>query len=380
MRRRIGRRGRSRKRHWLPFRLAFATVCVVVITIASVHIVFAAESDVEIRQNDHISRLKSPIQSLQQSLHVKLKGQDSNSFISSNTNRKLQARTNKKTENNQTKQQREGGRLSSTQLSKLNSLHIHNSVLEQRNGVNKNSSSRGTNNTPRTNTVMKRTSNTTVKGAHLQSNKNAARNSSGGGTSRMKTADMKTAATNANKLLLNNMEQLSGNRGRNRGGSNNNNKNRRRSSRSNNNWNNSGKKNRRSRNNNNRWRASRSGGKFRGNRWGSSGDKWSAGSSGDWASSSGDWASGSGKSGKSGGSSGGSQSWSTSGDDSWSSNTWTTRKKRDSWSGNVQWNLEKQCPCTYIKSPQPVAWGETKQMIKVCTCEPTYMPTTYHPT
>ena len=160
MRRRIGRRGRSRKRHWLPFRLAFATVCVVVITIASVHIVFAAESDVEIRQNDHISRLKSPIQSLQQSLHVKLKGQDSNSFISSNTNRKLQARTNKKTENNQTKQQREGGRLSSTQLSKLNSLHIHNSVLEQRNGVNKNSSSRGTNNTPRTNTVMKRTSNT----------------------------------------------------------------------------------------------------------------------------------------------------------------------------------------------------------------------------
>ena len=347
MRRRIGRRGRSRKRHWLPFRLAFATVCaVVMITIASVHIVFAAESDVEIRVSDEhnrnndidITRGKSPVQSLQQSLHVKLKGQDSNSFISSNTNRKLQARTNKKTKNN------------------------------QRNGVNKNNGSRGTNNTW-TNANKKRTSNTTVKGAHLQSNKNAARNGSGG-TNRMKTANKKTATT-ANKLL-NNMEQLSGNRGRSRGGNNNKN-NRRRSSRSNNNWNNSGKKNRRSRNNN-RWRASRSGGKFRGNRWGSSGDKWSSGSLSDWESS------GSGKSGKSGGSSGGSQSWSSSGDDSWSSDAWTTRKKRDSWSGVVQWNMEKQCPCTYIKSPHPVAWGETKQMIKVCTCEPTYMPTTYHPT
>ena len=377
MRRRIGRRGRSRKRHWLPFRLAFATICAVVITIASVHIVSAAESDVEIqasrnnRNNDiDITRGKSPVQSLQQSLHVKLKGQDSNSFISFNTNRKLQARTNKKTnKNNQSvKQQRGGGRLSNTQLSKLNNLHIHSSVLKQSNGVNKtNSSSRGTNNT-RTNANKKRTSNTT-KGAHLQSNKNAARNSGGGGINRMKTANKNTAATNANKLLLNNMEQLSGNRGRNRGG--NNNKNNRR--RSNNNWNNSGKKNQRSRNNN-RWRASRSGGKFRGNRWGSSGDKWSSGSSSDWASSDG-------KSGKSGGSSGGSQSWSTSGDkDSWSSDAWTTRKKRDSWSGVVQWNMEKQCPCTYIKSPHPVAWGETKQMIKVCTCEPTYMPTTYHPT
>jgi len=160
--------------------LAFATVvCAVVITIASVHIVSAAESNIEIQASDNnrnndidITRGKSPVQSLQQSLHVKLKGQDSNSFISSNTNRKLQARTNKKTKNNQSvKQQRGGGRLSNTQLSKLNNLHIHNSVLKQRNGVNKNNGSRGTNNT-RTNAVKKRTSNTTVKkGAHLQSNK-----------------------------------------------------------------------------------------------------------------------------------------------------------------------------------------------------------------
>ena len=114
----------------------------------------------------------------------------------------------------------------------------------------------------------------------------------------------------------------------------------------------------------------------KGNNGGGGGKKWrkkrSSGSS---------WSSGGGKSGKSSGKwSGGGKSGKASGDGEWS---------RGSGDWSASWD---DCPCTYIPAPSP-SWGGSSSSwggsswgggggwkVKVCTCLPTYFPTTYMPT